>query len=283
MKKIIILILITLPAITLLAVFDDYQPSARARGMGNAFTAYAPDAHAIFYNPAALASADTEIRLGFANLANQKFTELQTAAGNVILPRNYGSLGFGARTFGVDFEEHNLMSEQNFTLGYALCLQKDIHSIINVGFATNYYRLTFDEDEEGQGFGLDLGAQAILHQRTRFGFSITNINNPKLGDENQNEIPRRMALGISYIPYDRVVTSLEVKKDFARETEFMGGVEARLFDPFAIRVGVHQNPSTYSAGASFYLAGVEIDYAYTHHAVLDGTHYINVGYKIKGR
>ncbi|MDD2331122.1 MAG: hypothetical protein PHI68_00565 [Candidatus Cloacimonetes bacterium] len=283
MKKLFITLMIVLPAVMLLAVFDDYQPSARARGMGNAYTAYSPDANALFYNPAGLTQTDTEVKLGFSNLANQKFTEFKTAAASIMLPKKMGTLGLGVRMFDVDFEEHNLISEQNFSLGYAKVLQEDIHSTISVGLSANYFRLVFDEDEEGSNFGLDLGALAILHQRTRLGFSITNINQPTLGDENQHDIPRKMALGISYVPYDKVVTSIEVKKDFAKETEFMGGVEARLFDPLAIRVGVHQNPATYSAGASFYLAGIEVDYSYTYHAVLEGTHYINIGYIIQGR
>lgn len=51
MKKIILISLILIPTALLLAVFDDYQPSAVARGMGGAWTAVANDANALFYNP----------------------------------------------------------------------------------------------------------------------------------------------------------------------------------------------------------------------------------------
>ena len=131
--------------------------------------------------------------------------------------------------------------------------------------------------------GIDVSALAILHQRTRFGFSVTNLNNPKLGINNQDEIPRKMAMGISYVPYEGVITSIEMKKDFAQETEFMAGVESKLFDSFSVRAGVHQNPATWSAGARFHLSGVNLDYAYTHHTVLDGTHFLSIGYSYKRR
>src|SRR5690606_14317909 len=106
-----------------------------------------------------------------------------------------------------------------------------------------------------------------------------NLGQATMGYDNQIKIPSRFSMGISYIPYDGVVTSLELKKDFAEETEFMGGVEARIFDPLYIRVGIHQNPATYSAGASFVLSGVQLDYATTFHSVLGLTHAINLGYR----
>jgi hypothetical protein len=74
-----------------------------------------------------------------------------------------------------------------------------------------------------------------------------------------------MALGISYVPYDKVVTSIEVKKDFAKETEFMGGVEARLFDPWLSGWECIKILQLTAQEPSFYLAGIEVDYSYTYH------------------
>jgi len=267
----------------LLAVFDDYQPSARARAMGNAYTGIADDAHAMFYNPAGLSYSDHEIKLGISNLYNQKFSEYKTSAFSIKLPSGLGTMGIGARLFDVDFEDASLMSEKVFTLAHGFDIVSDIHSRISVGYNANVYHLAF-EGEDGQlAYGIDLGGMATLHGRTRFGFSVTNLNNPKLGDTNQNKLPSKLSLGISYLPYDRVTTSIEMKKDFAEETEFMAGVETFLFENFCLRAGVHQNPATLSAGAGFYLSGIALDYSYTHHTVLDGTHYLNLGYSLKGK
>lgn len=283
MKKILLITALIIPVALLLAVFDDYQPSARARGLGNAFTAVAEDASTVFYNPAGLTNVNEELMLGFSNLYNQKFSEFKTVAAVANLPWKIGSIGFGARIMDVNFEDFSLMSEQTWSLAYGVNLVKDIHSTISVGTSANLYNLSFESDDKDSAVGIDVSGLAILHQRTRFGFSVTNINNPKMGVTNQNELPRKMAMGIAYIPYDGVITSLEMKKDFAKETEFMAGVESRLFENFSLRAGVHQNPATYSAGASFYMSGIKLDYAYTYHAVLDGTHYLNIGYSFKGR
>jgi len=76
-----------------------------------------------------------------------------------------------------------------------------------------------------------------------------------------------------------VITSIEIKKDFAQETEFMGGVEIKPFDILSLRFGVHQNPATWNGGVGLSVKGIEIDLAYSTHAVLPGTFYGNVGYK----
>jgi hypothetical protein len=136
-----------------------------------------------------------------------------------------------------------------------------------------------DGESDDSALGLDLGVLALLHGRTKFAFAVTNINKAKMGKDNQIDLPNKLSLGIAYSPYDRVTTSIELKKDFAHETEFMGGVEARIFDPLALRFGVHQNPATYNAGASFYVENVEVDYTYSYQSVLDGTHYFSLGYK----
>ncbi|MDD3563476.1 MAG: hypothetical protein RBQ87_09885 [Candidatus Cloacimonadaceae bacterium] len=279
MKKIILLSLILIPCALLLGVYDDYQSSARARGMGGAFVGVANDVNTIFFNPAGLADLGYEAKVGFAQLNGEKFSEYKTLALGAKLPKWFGTLGVGVRMLDVDFEDTTLLGEQIFSLSHAITLQEDIHSTINFGYNVNYYNLGFDDDDSDDAFGFDLGVTALLHTRTKLGFAITNLGKAKMGFENQIKLPSSLAMGLSYMPYDGVTTSLEVKKDFAESTEFMGGVEARLFEPLYLRFGVHQNPATYSAGATFVVEGISLDYAFTYHSVLNPTHYLNLGYK----
>lgn len=281
MKKILLITIIIIQSALLLAVYDDYQPSAVARGMGGAFTAVANDANALFYNPAGLSSTTFGVKFGFANLNGQEYSEYKTAALGYKLPKKLGTLAVGARMMDVDFEDTSLMSEQIWSLGHGITLLKDIHSEISLGYTGNFYNLSMDGEKDDSAIGLDLGIVALLQGRTKFAFAVTNINKAKMGYENQIDLPNKLALAIAYTPYDMVTTSIELKKDFAHETEFMGGVEARPFEPLAIRFGVHQNPATYNAGASFYIRNLEIDYAFTYHAVLPATHYFNLGYNFK--
>ena len=50
----------------------------------------------------------------------------------------------------------------------------------------------------------------------------------------------------------------------------MGEVEARPFEPLAVRFGVHSNPATWTPHW-LERQGIELDLAYTNHAVLPGT------------
>ncbi len=278
MKKLLFICLLLIQSVFLLAVFDDYQPSAIARGMGGAYTSVAKDVNAIFYNPAGLTNTSFSAKLGFSQLYNQDFSELKTVALGYKLPKNLGTVAIGARAMDVDFEDVNLMSEQVYSLAHGFYLLQDIHSQISFGYSGNFYRLSMDGEDDDTALGIDLGALAVLHTRTHLAFAVTNINQAKMGDENQIDLPSKMALGISYIPYEKVTTSIEVKKDFAQETEFMGGVEAHLLEPLAIRFGVHQNPATYNAGLSIYIQDLELDYSFTYHSVLPATHYFSLGY-----
>lgn len=280
MKKYIFLAILFLQAALLCAIFDDYIPSARARGMGGAFTAVADDASAIFFNPAGLAQSQNHVQIGFTQLYGQKFAQHGTAAVAFKLPKTWGKIGLGARSFAVSFEDEDLMSEQSLSLSHGFTLQHDIHSTISFGYVANYHRLAFDdEDDSDDAFSLDLGVNALLHGRTRFGFAVTNLLKAKMGDQNQNDLPSKLALGISYQPYDMVTTSIELKKDFAKETEFMGGVEARVFEPLTLRFGVHHNPAIYNMGLGLDVRGLEIDYSYSFHNVLPSTSHVNVGFK----
>ena len=49
MKKILILAFILMQTALLLAVFDDYIPSARARALGGAYTGVADDVNSLFF------------------------------------------------------------------------------------------------------------------------------------------------------------------------------------------------------------------------------------------
>ncbi|HOD18528.1 MAG TPA: hypothetical protein PLF50_06555 [Candidatus Cloacimonadota bacterium] len=283
MKKIILLSVLLVSLGMLSAVFNDYQPSARARAMSNAYVAISDDANGVFFNPAGIYSAQMSASVGMAQLFGEDFSELKTGSFVYPLPKKLGTIGLGIKGYDVDYEDEVLMSEYQYTLAHGFNLMEDIHSAIRIGWSANFYHLSMDGFDEDNAFGLNLGALATLHQRTNFGFAVCNLNQPKMGENNQHSLPRKFSMGISYIPYDQVITSIEMKKDFAQDTEFMGGVEVRLFDPFYIRAGVHQNPATWSAGAGFRLIGIVLDYSFTMHSVLSPTHYFNISYNFAGK
>lgn len=281
MKKFILpVIILTLVVINLQAVFEFYPTSARARGMANAFFTLSDDPDAIFYNPAGLDGSDPQINVGYAKLYNNKYLTLGSVSSAVKLPNNWGTIALGGKQLAVDFEDENLSNESTYSIAHAFKIVNDIHSQIAFGYTLNYFNLEFDQYGSDSAFGFNLGAIATLHRRTKLSFAFLNLNNPTVGKNNEHELPRKMVTGIAYQPYFGVITTCEISKELEGDTMISGGIEYTLVkNLMKVRAGVHNNPATYSAGASFDVFNCLVDYGYTYHSDLDATHHISLGYK----
>jgi hypothetical protein len=278
-KTILILTTVFVLGITQVnAFFDDYEPSVRARALGGAFNSLSDDANGIFYNPAGLNRSDEHLSVSYAKLFGNDFSLLKTAAFTMPLPRNYGSMGIGLQTHDVDYLDENLMSEKIYTLAHSFSLMKDVHTEFNFGYSANLYHLTLDSFGSETALGVNFGALVVLHHRTFFGFSVTNINNPKMGENNRHELPQRMAMGLTYIPYPAVKTSIELKKPFGQTTQIHSGAEVDVHEYLTLRLGVRNNPASFSGGVAISVSNIIVDYAYNSHTVLNGTHHFGIGY-----
>ena len=278
MRKIIIALCLVLLTASLAAIFDDYEPSPRARAMGGAYYSISDDANAIFYNPAGLHSAGNSIIVGYSKLFDNDFQVLNTVAFSMQLPRKFGTLGIGMQSLDVDFQDVNLMSEKIYALSHSFNILNDIHSNFDIGYTLNMYHLSIDGFGEQPAFGINLGALATVHQRTQIGFAITNLNNPSVGEDNAHDLPQKMAMGISYHPYTDVITSLELKKTLNAKTEIHAGTEVKVVEMLYLRCGVRSEPTSYSMGARFDMYNIIVDYGFNTHTI-DATHHFSIGYK----
>jgi opacity protein-like surface antigen len=276
--KQILLACILVVSISAFASFNDYEPSVRARGMAGAYYTSSDEADAAFYNPAGLSLATNGLMVSHSYLFGNEFQELSTASMAMKLPRNYGMVSFGLEAMNVSYRDVNLTSEKTYSLSHGFTLLKDVHSSVHVGYSMNLYHLSFEGYGEQPAFGMNMGALAILHQRTRLGFAVTNLNKPKVGEENDLALPQKMAMGVSYIPYNGVITAVELKKTVDGETEVHAGSEVKVVEMLTLRCGARSEPASYSFGARFSMFEVMVDYAYNTHAVLGGTHHFGLGY-----
>jgi len=277
-NKLLLLIVISLISFNLIASFDDYEPSPRARGMGGAFYSTSDDANAVFYNPAGLEFSSNNMLVSFTQLFGCDFAELNTVAFSMKLPNNFGTIGVGLLSMDVDYLGVNLTSEKIYSISHSFNLMKDIHSQLNFGYTANLYHLDISTNGNQTEFGLNVGALATLHTRTKIGFTFYNINNPKMGKDHSQDLPQRMAMGISYDPYQDVTTSVELKKSLDGNTEIHAGTEIKVINMLTIRLGTRTNPNSFSAGARFDLYNLIIDYAANTHT-MGITHHFGVGYK----
>ncbi len=279
MKKIVIVLLIAVSLLSLNAVFDDYGSSARARGMGGAFYSVSNDASAVFYNPAGLVYAGNNVIVGYTDLWSTGYNSLINGAVSYNLGKA-GTIGLGYQFFDVSYEDVTLQSEKTVGIFHGFTVMKDIHTELTMGYGVNLYNIEFyDQNDSQTAFGINIGALATVRQRTRLAFSVTNVNNPKIGKDYESDLPQVFVIGLSHVPYEKVTTSIELKQEFGEETQVMGGLEISPHDMVTLRGGVHNKPNVISFGVGFNVNNMLVDYGYNSHSNLDGIHQVAIGYK----
>jgi len=265
-------------------VFDNLVLSPRARAMGGAFVAVSDDETAIFTNPAGLADQGTVGFYGsYVDLFGYSYFNLGSLS--AVLPTSRGTVGFGARMFSVEHNEVELEKEYTFTVGHGLMLMKDVHSSLAFGYSANLYGLSFEAESvtgadlgSDNALGIDVGVMGTLRGRTSFGFFMKNINNPKMGGSDEEDLPQWFTTGVAYSPYGGVNTSLELQKQDDEDLRACFGVESEVTDMVTVRAGLQNNPNRVSAGFGFKWQSVRVDYSYTSHATLPGSHHFGLGY-----
>lgn len=266
-------------------VFDNLILSPRARAMGGAFVALSDDETAIFTNPAGLAEQEkTGVYASYVDLYGYDFLNLGSVG--VVVPTGAGTFGFGGRLLSAEHLGVDLESEYTFSVGQGITLMKDIHSSLSVGYTANLYGLSFEAPTVGgedlgsaNTFGIDLGVIGTMRGRTKFGLFAKNINNPKIGDPDAEDLPQWFAAGVAYSPYGGVETVLELQKQDAEDLRACFGVEFGVADYLTLRAGMQNQPNRLSAGFGTHWNRIRIDYSYTSHATLPGTHHFGAGFQ----
>ncbi len=269
-----------------LAAFENVDISPRARGMGDAAVAIADDAFAPYFNPAGLARI-TDITLGnsYVKPYSLDFSEQMYLGGVIPGSSRLGNFGFGVRRFAVTYEDVDLLTETTYTVAHGIMLFEDLHSSVSVGTALNFYSLEFgqtvgDGEDPETGLdpgsdivgGLDVGLLVTLHRRTRIGIMVKNVNNPQIGEDNE-ELTSRLHGGVAYMPYDGVTTTFEFENSIEGETQYHAGIEFAVFGDFFLRGGVMTDPNKMTGGFGYQYEGFMLNYGYSSGGgVLEASH-----------
>ena len=280
-----VLFLLILTGIAQAGVFDSRYPSARATGMSDAFVAIANDVWAGYYNPAGFAGLQNyQVASAVQRPFNQTFFSNAFIGASLPLPGKFGAAAVSFENYGVTYEGENLSSEITSTLSHGFYLLNDIHSSLSIGYNLKYYHLELGESVGGLelgsagAFGMDVGLQASLYERTFVGVYVYNINAPTLGSETKHDLPQRLVIGASYRPVSGLITSIAFDKTVGFDTQILGGLEYLPVQWLAIRLGAGTEPNRFSAGLGINYFGVHLDYSFMNHPVLPETHKFGLTY-----
>ncbi len=276
-----IVLLIALVPVLLFAAFEDTESGTRPEALGGAFTAISDDANAIHFNPAGLSYVK---KTEFNGFYKSLFGVVNNGTFNIAFPTNFGTVGFSFQSVSVKGEytdrvgnelgKKRLESETVIAFSYGKALNEDL----SFGCNLTRYHLTQERFGSAGTFGIDIGFLANVYERWRLGFYTHNINSPCLGLEKKHNLPRLLSLGISFTPYDGVISSVDFSKEVGRDTRVSFGQEFRLLDGLVLRAGISTQPVRASFGAGFLIKNLNLDYTVVNHEVLPLTHIVGVGY-----
>ncbi|MCP4293385.1 MAG: hypothetical protein GY780_16285 [bacterium] len=283
LTTICILTALSLSAGVALAAFEDISVSPRERAMGEAGSAVVDGAYATDLNPAHLGSTvEGAIAASYVKPFNLTFNDYYHIGAAVPISPGNGAFALSLTQFKVEHQNVRLMDETRLSLGYGNTLYSDVHSTIDIGASVNMYHLKYGETTSGlnpgndSALGFDLGLLMTVHKRTKIGVMVKNLNNPQIGVD-EEELAHRLVGGISYEPYDGVITTFEIDNELGQDVQYHGGMEFYVAEGFALRAGVVTNPNKLTAGFGYSLDRFSLNYGFsTGGGTLESTHQFGV-------
>lgn len=283
LTTICILAALGLSAGSVLAAFEDVPVSPRARAMGETGVAVVDGAYATYLNPGHLGSiSEGSLAASYVQPFQLSFNDYYYMGAVLPISPENGAFGISLSQFKVEHQDVTLLEESHISLGYGRTLFSDMHSKVELGGSVNMYHLKFAETTSGidpgndSALGLDLGLMVTVHKRTRLGVLVKNLNNPQIGLD-EEELAHRLIAGISYEPYEGVITTFAFDNELGQDVQYHGGVEMIVAEGFALRAGVLTNPNKLTAGFGYTLNRFSVNYGFsTGGGVLESTHQFGV-------
>lgn len=275
------------------AIFDPLEVSPRTRAMGGTVAAVTGDAWSVYHNPSLLSwLEDPSVAGATARPNNGDYNRLTALSGSIVLPDRWGGMSFGLRRYGVEYKDVDLLSEYTISVSHGFQLFRDESSAAAFGWSLNFFNLDLGQSvgRSGDGsdgvdpgnawtVGLDLSAAVEIWERTKVGFVARNINNPTIGVNNE-ELWKQVIVGLSYSPYENVITALDIRSRPGEDFRFHGGFEFGVLEILDLRAGIETDPNKLTAGFGFLIKGIMLDYAFsTGGGVLESTHQVGLGYR----
>ncbi len=242
--------------------FTQTDAGARQVALAHSDVSYPADVFSLFTNPAGLAYLNSrEVGL-FYSPAPFDVKELSSTYAAYCEPTSFGSLAAGFSVYGFD-----LYKETRLTAGYG----KKISNIIFAGLSTIYHNVSIKNYGSRGVLVFNIGAIARLNDQIGIGFIIENISRATIGNES-NQIPSVLWLGTDLKLIKEFSFTAAIRKEIGFSPSLRIGTEYSIVDFLKLRVGVSNEPNSYSGGLGIIYYFVQADYAISSHSDLGLTH-----------
>jgi len=229
--------------------------SARATGMGSAFTGVADDANSVFWNPGGLVNVVTnEVAINHVQWpADINLTSISIATNPRSIP---GTIALSARSLWLDpmlvrtaYEPDG--SGQHFDAGsstFGLSYARFWTDKFSAGFTLQYIHEGLAETSVNT-VGFDFGMMyRIGIKDLKLGMVIQNLGGKMTFDQTESKMPTTFKVGASFVPVHTVNHKLLFATEFSHPSDNQEranvGAEYTLNDLFHGRLGYHVNYDT---------------------------------------
>ena len=247
---------------------------ARAAGMGEAATAVANTANAVFWNPAGILAADRN-SLEFTH--NAWLLDVHGQSGAVVFKQKKSSIALHVQSMGVggieirDIPSTDPLAEANasysaFGLTYARALGEQFEAGISL-------RYLFEKIfvYSASGFATDLGIRYRgLIKNLTLGASLLHLGSMSELRNEASKLPSTFRVGAAFHPEAmmgpaRILLAADMVYPLEENARFHLGGEARLWEHLLLRIGFASGYETrgLSIGAGIQKTIFRFDYSYS--------------------
>lgn len=213
-----------------------------------------PNSNWSLFTNVALMPTD-ENRVSFYGFRYVGIAEITDMAANLTTQTKWGTLGAGVHRYGF-----NLFNENRFLLAYKNSLNR-----FHYGASISYTHIFQGGNYGAAGaIGFDAGLAAEITDNLWFGARATNLNQPSYGDTDE-ELPRELATGISYLLTPEALITAEIVKDVMFPLSFRSGVQFEVIQSLFIRAGITTQPETYSFGFGYQAGSWDVNFGLQQH------------------
>lgn len=275
------------------AGFLELGVSARAQALGDAYSALADEASALYWNPAALSlikkrsiilTHATYVDSGFFDYA--AYAQSFGRAGSFAVGFEHASAGEITRRDDEGFETGSYTPRDlALSFGYS-------HDLKNwsLGISAKYIQSQITRSAQAAVFDFGALSPAILGEKLRLAATVTNLGSPlKFNDVSEN-LPLAFRLGSAYKFSERCSTSLDAQFPLRQRPSIAMGAEYRVpilqFLSATARAGFNSRSlqeiggfSGVTFGAGLGLKQMSLDYASVPFGSLGLLHRVSLSYQ----
>lgn len=153
----------------------------------------------------------------------------------------------GSWSVAVQHTGHPAYHEQRISMGYGRALS----SRLLLGVQVHALQVAIPTYGSARALSAAIGMQAAVSEVVSIGFRLLNPFRTSVIEGEY--LPACLAIGIRYQPARQLLLLAEAEKDIQASTQFRAGIDYRLHESFAFRLGLASRPVRLSMGAGVQL------------------------------